>query len=186
MKMTKFKKSRNTNRAIIYVFSNGFFVCLIIGVFLYSYNLITSSLASVSTSAGAVDFSNATALTMGKINTGLLNHGGLIALFLLFGQLISMVMIAYFTRDSNPSIFFIFEILILIFVYILATYISNAYETTLSAIPFSSIYTTNLNYATTFILKLPLIVTITGVIMMIIGYAGIPKNKRRGGCRFLK
>jgi len=155
-------------------------------VFLYSYNLITSSLASVSTSAGAVDFSNATALTMGKINTGLLNHGGLIALFLLFGQLISMVMIAYFTRDSNPSIFFIFEILILIFVYILATYISNAYETTLSAIPFSSIYTTNLNYATTFY---------TQVTFNSYNYRSNyddnwicwnTKNKRRGGCRFLK
>jgi len=177
MKMTKFKKAEIQTGQLFMFLVMAFLFVLIIGVFLYSYNLITSSLASVSTSAGAVDFSNATALTMGKINTGLLNHGGLIALFLLFGQLISMVMIAYFTRDSNPSIFFIFEILILIFVYILATYISNAYETTLSAIPFSSIYTTNLNYATTFILKLPLIVTITGVIMMIIGYAGIPKTR---------
>ena len=89
-------------------------------------------------------------------------------------------------NHGGEGIFFIFEILILIFVYILATYISNAYETTLSAIPFSSIYTTNLNYATTFILKLPLIVTITGVIMMIIGYAGIPKTREEEVAGFWK
>ncbi len=154
----------------------GFAFLILIGVFLYSFNIITTSLAGVE-SAGQVNFSNATANTLGQLNTGLLNNGGLIALFLLFGQVIAMIFVAYLTRESNPSVFFIFEILILIFAYILATYISNTYELVIASVPFESIFTNNLNFATTFMLRLPLIVVVVGVIMMIVAYAGIPKTK---------
>ncbi len=155
-----------------------FAAILLIGSFLYSYNVLTNSLLDSSISmVGSVNLTEATENTIGQINTGMLKHANIVAIFFLFGMVIAMFLLAYLTRDQNPAIFFVIDIIVIIFAYILAVYISNSYETVLTSIPFSSIFTTNLNLATTFLLLLPKITVITGVIVMIISYSAIPKSK---------
>ena len=155
-----------------------FIVVLLLGTFLYSYNAITGSLLDSGVDAvGQVNLTDATEKTMGKINTAMLSNANIVAIFFLFAMVMAMFLVAYMTRDENPAIFFAIDILIIIFAYILAVYITNSYETVLAALPFSSIFTTNLNYATSFLLLLPKIVLITGVITMIISYSAIPKTK---------
>ncbi len=155
-----------------------FVVVLVLGTFLYSYNAITTSFTTSGvTEVGQVNLTEATDNTIGRINTSMLNHANVIAIVFLFAMVIAMFLMAYITRDTNPAIFFAIDIFIIIFAYILAVYISNSYETVLGSIPFSSIFTTNLNYATSFLLALPKITVITGVITMIIAYSAIPKTK---------
>ena len=155
----------------------GFLFVILIGTFLYSYNVITTSLLEANPDMGSVNLTDATEKTMGQINTAMLNHANLVSIFFLFALVISTFLLAYVTRDSNPAIFFVVDILIIIFAYILAVYISNSYETVLAQLPFSTLFVTNLNYATSFLLALPKIVVITGVITMIISYSAIPKTK---------
>lgn len=155
-----------------------FVVVILLGTFLYIYNTITTSLTDPSiASAGAVNLTAAAEDTIGQINTSMLNYANVIAIFFLFGMVIAMFLLAYVTRDSNPAIFFVIDILVIIFAYILAVYISNSYETVLASIPFNIFFTNNLNYATSFLLLLPRITAITGVITMIISYSAIPKTK---------
>ncbi len=152
-------------------------VVILLGTFLYTYNTITTSLLTSSSDVGEVNLTEATEDTMGRINTSMLNHANLISIFFLFAMVLAMFLVAYLTRGENPTIFFVVDILIIIFAYVLAVYISNSYETVLASLPFSSIFTANLNYATSFLLRLPLITVVTGVITMIISYSAIPKTK---------
>lgn len=155
-----------------------FIAVIILGTFLFCYNVITNSfLDSGLDAVGQVNLTEATENTIGKINTSMLDHADVIAIFFLFGMVIAMFLVAYLTRDENPAIFFVLDILIIIFAYVLAVYITNSYETILKVLPFSSVFTTNLNYATSFLLLLPRITVIVGVIIMIISYSAIPKTK---------
>lgn len=171
------KKGIATENIFLFIIV-AFIAILIIGVFLYSYNAITNAfLDSGVEMAGQVNLTNATEATIGKINTAMLNQANVISIIFLFAMVFAMFLVAYVTRDKSPAIFFVLDILIISFAYILAVYISNAYETVLGSIPFQSIFITNLNLATTFLLRLPEITIITGVIIMIISYSAIPKTK---------
>lgn len=175
---SKFNKKGSIATANLFLFIIlAFVVVLLFGTFLYCYNAITTSLLTAPVEVGAVNLTEATEKTMGQINTAMLKHANIVAIFFLFAMVLAMFLLAYLTRDENPSIFFVLDILIIIFAYILAVYISNSYETVLGSLPFSSIFTTNLNYATSFLLLLPKITLIVGVITMIIAYSAIPKTK---------
>lgn len=154
-----------------------FIAIIVIGVFLYAYNEMTEGLLDSVEFAGQVNLTNATQSTIGKINTSMLNYANIISIFLLFAMVFVMFIVAYITRDQNPAIFFVIDIIVVIFAYILAVYMSNAYETVLGSIPFLSIFTNNLNFASSFLLLLPKIVLIVGAIVMIIAYSAIPKTK---------
>lgn len=155
-----------------------FIAIIVIGTFLYSYNAIVEGIVDSGVEmAGQVNLTNATMNTMGQINSAMLNYSNIIAIFLLFGMVFAMFIVAYITRDQNPAIFFVIDLLVVIFAYILAVYISNAYGTVLGSIPFLSIFTSNLNFASSFILLLPKITLIVGAIVMIISYSAIPKTK---------
>ena len=150
---------------------------LFIGVALYVHNTVTSELLSVTTPVGSENLSNITANTIGKINTAFLNQANLMGVLLLLGMVGGMIFGAYLSRGRSPMIFLVVDIILMIFAYVIATYLANAYETILISLPFKSIFVENLNQASTFVLKLPLIVVITGVLIMIVSYSGIPKAR---------
>ena len=170
------KKGTATSNLFLFVILS-FAVILLLGIWLYSYNVITTSLLDANLDAGAVNLTQATQSTMGQINEAMLRHANIIGIFFLFAMVFATFILAYMTRDTNPAIFFVIDIMVIIFAYIMAVYISNAYETVLGSIPFSEIFTTNLNFATSFILLLPKITIITGLITMVVSYSAIPKTK---------
>ncbi len=154
-----------------------FIIIILLGVFMYAYNVITMSLLTTDVDVGAVNLSEATGDTMGQINTAMLSQGNVIAIIFLFAMAFALIFVEYFTRDKQPSIFIVIDILVILFAYILAVYISNAYERILTSVPFSSIFISNLSMATSFLLRLPKITLIIGAIIMIVSYAAIPKTK---------
>ncbi len=162
-------------------------IVILLGTYLFAYNAITVSLlTSGATSVGAANLTEATEDTLGQINNAALTHTNVIAIMFLFAMAFSLIFAAYLTRDQVPAIFFVVDLLIIIFAYILAVYISNAYERVLESIPFPEIFITNLSMATSFLLRLPKITLIIGAIIMIVSYAAIPKSKeevRFGGAQ---
>lgn len=174
----KFNKKGTATANIFLFIILAFIAIILIGTFLYTYNIITESLLTSDVKmVGQVNLSNATGSTLGQINTAMLSKANVVSIFFLFGMVFALIFVAYITRDENPAIFFVIDVLVIIFAYILAVYISNSYETVLSSLPFSSIFTTNLNYATSFLLLLPKITLIMGIIIMFVSYAAIPKTK---------
>ncbi len=154
-----------------------FVFVLILGSFLYIYGTINTALTGTDISAGQVNLTNESINTIGQINTGLLNSADLIGLLFLFGMVIAMIVNGFINRDRNPKVFFVIDFLIMLFAYILAVYISNAFETVLNALPFQSLLIENMGGSVRFMLLLPKITLITGALTLILTYAGIPKTK---------
>lgn len=155
----------------------GFIMIVVIGLFAYAFNLITDAVGQ-DVLVGQVNLSNATDLTIGKINDAILDKLNLIGMMILFGMILGMVVNAYFNRSKYPKLFFVLDIIILILAYIISTYVSNAYEIIITTDPFQSIFQTNLSSASTFLLRLPIYSVIIGIIIMIISYSDIPRSVR--------
>lgn len=157
---------------------------LILGVFLYAFGIIDTSITGENLVVGNTNVSNASANTIGKINTGFLDNADLIGILFLFGLILAMVINGFMTREENPPLFFIIDLLLIIFAYILAVYISNSYETILNVLPFNDVLIANMGNTNRFMLLLPKITVIAGVITMIVTYAGIPKSREEAVAGF--
>lgn len=153
----------------------GFLMIIVMGILMYVFNIFTTNL-SIDIMIGSVNLSNATGQTLGQLNSAALSRLDTIGMFILMGMVLGMFINAYFTRHNYPKLFIIVDILLIWFAYILASYVSNSYETIIGLDPFSSTFTTVLSKASTFLLRLPIITTIVGVIIMIITYSGIPRS----------
>ena len=154
-----------------------FVFIMILGSFLYIYGTVNTSLTGRDIQAGQVNLTNASINTIGKINTGLINSVDLIGLLVLFGMVIAMVVNGFVNRDRNPKVFLVVDFLIMLFAYILAVYIANSFETVLNALPFQNLMIENMSGSIRFMLLLPKITLITGILTLIVTYAGIPKTK---------
>lgn len=153
-----------------------FFIIVIIGLFAYCFNYITTVL-NIDQVVGNVNLGNVTSATIGQINTAMLDKLDLIGMMILFGMVLAMLVNAYFTRENYPKLFIIIDLILIFIVYILAVYVSNAYELIIGTDQISSIFVNNMSGASKFILKLPLISVVVGILIMIITYSNIPKTR---------
>lgn len=167
--------------SIIEMIILGFVFILLIGVFAYAYNLFYTNLIEKEIIIGTFNFTNASMNTVGKINEASLNNLNLIGLMALFGMIIGLLINTYFNRERKPKLFIIFDIVIIIVAYVISVYVSNAYEMILlNTGVLGTFLQANLEGASQFLLKLPLISLITGVLIMIITYSGIPRSSSDG------
>ena len=171
----KNKRGQATEGLIDFIVG-AFSIMLVIGIFVYAFNLITVSI-SIDQLVGAVNLSSASADTIGQINTAILDKINLVGIMLLFGMTMALMVNAYFTRHRYPRILIIGDVLILLISYIIAIYISNAYETLINLEPFSTFFLVNLEDPSRFLLQLPFITVIIGILIMIITYSGIPTTR---------
>jgi len=170
-------KKGSVRMGMILLIVASFIGVILLGIFVYAFNTITTGLLSQNVMVGAVNLTNATSDTLGQLNNAINNNANLIGAAFLFGMVIGLIAAAYLTRKRNPALFFAIDFILIIFFYILATYMANAYETTLAAMPFASTFTDTLPLASSFVLNLPLIVIITGALVMLVSYAAIPQTK---------
>lgn len=141
-------------------------------VFYYINDSLTNNIA-----VGNVTLNSVRASTFGQLTNAFLTNVDLLGMGLIFGMVIAMGINAYALRGKWPKIFIIFDIFILFFVYLMSVYLSNTYETLINASSYLNIFTERLSNSSTFILKLPIITPIVGVIIMILSYSGIPKQE---------
>lgn len=127
---------------------------------------------------GQVNLQNMTADTFGKFNTMYLNNADWWGIALIFGMIIGLFLSSYITRNSVPKWAIVFDIFIIITVFIFSLYISSAYSSVLDA--FNSAGETFLETYTPkssmFMLNLPIFVVIIGVIMMVLFHSSIPRR----------
>ena len=164
--------------ATITVFSFIFLVfiwILFIGILATIFNLTTTNL-DLDVNIGQVNLSEPVRDTFGQINTGLLAGIDTIGYVIIFGLIITMFTNAYIFRGEHPKLCAIIDIILLVFAYIVAIYVSNTYEILIHSTSILNVYIVNLPRTSTFILRLPIYVSIIGIIMMILSYAGFPRN----------
>jgi len=148
---------------------------ILLGVYVLIFNLTTTNLA-IDVDMGQVNLKEVVDSTMGQLNTAFLNRADTIGYIIIFGLVLNMFVNAYLFRGKFPRLFAIVDIILLVFAYIVAVYVSNSYETLINATSDLSVYIDNLFKSSTFILKLPTFVSIIGVIIMILSYAGFPRE----------
>lgn len=149
---------------------------LIVGTFLYVFGIIDNSLSSGNIIVGSVNASNSSDYTFGAVNDAFISNADLIGYFFIFGIVIAMLVNAYFTRSESIKLMIIFDIIILIFAYIISIYMSNSYEYLLQSLPYADTIISNLSNSSSIMLNLPTIVLIVGILVMIISYSGLPKS----------
>lgn len=171
-------KQTKKGNVIIMLFAGLFiflFIAIFLGVSVYTFNTLTSAVGQ-NVNAGSVNLQNATNLTLGQMNTALQTHADVIGIILLAGLVITMLINSFVTGSKNPKLFMVIDILILILFFIPAVYVSRIYNTFITeATTLSSTFTGIIPKTSTFLLNLPIILGITGVIMIIISYAGLKR-----------
>jgi len=155
-------------------------------IFIIAYSMFISSMNTVNTAlmgdgnemVGSVNLSESTENTFGKFNTGLQNSANLIGLVVIFGLFIGLLLSAYFRRSESKIIFISLDIFLIVIAYIFSTYISNIYEQSILTIAdIGADITTYMPGASQFLLKLPVVVLILGVLILIISHSAIPSSR---------
>jgi len=149
---------------------------LIVGSYLYFFSFIDLAFQG-DLQADAVNLTNSSDVTFGQVHDAFFSSADYIVIFFLFGEIILIMFAGFINRENTPKIFFMVDFLIILFVYILAVYISNAYETILLTLPYSDVFLSNLPMSSEVLLLLPYISVIVGFVTMILTYSGIPRRR---------
>lgn len=174
MNLRKDKRAITVMGIFIFMFTILMWIILL-GIYVTILNLTVINL-DLDIDFGQVNLGETVQLTLGQLNTGFLNNADAIGYIVIFGLVLNMFVSAYLFRGKFPRLFMIIDIILLVFAYIVAVYVSNSYEILINATPDLSVYIDNLSKSSTFILKLPIFVSIIGVVIMILSYAGFPRD----------
>lgn len=170
------KKGMTTMMLIAYIFI-GFFVIIFLAVMIYLASNVDNAFRSLTISVGNVSFNNTYNQTMAPALNKLINQSDNLGISLLLGMIIVMLICGYKFRNKR-RLFIILDILIIIVCFIISVFIQNSYNTIIRANDdLYSIFTNELANSSTFLLRLPLIISIVGVLIMVVTYATI--NKKR-------
>ena len=104
------------------------------------------------------------------MNRSLIAQMDQISLIILFGILIVMGLVGIGLAQEHPRIFFLVDAFLLVGVFIMADFISGAYETIISNPSLNAVSTENLPNQAKFILNLPIWATLTGLLIMVFTY----------------
>lgn len=151
-------------------------VAIFLGVFVFIFGQINTVL-SQDVDIGQVNLGNVTAITFGQINTGLINNADTIGIIILFGMCLLMILNGYFFGSHSLKLFFIVDMFLLILFFIPSIYISQIYELFInSSTVIQSTFIDTIPKVSKFMLNLPIIIAIVGIITMIVSYIGIKKQ----------
>lgn len=153
-----------------------FLVVTFLGIYGLIFSTIDSNL-DIDVDLGQVNLKDVNNNTFGQISDALINRLDMLGIVLIFGTIGFMFLSAFVFRGSYPRVMIVADIFILIGAYILAVYITQSFNTLINADTLLNIYQNSMPLSAGFILKLPGIVAIIGIITMILSYSGIPKEE---------
>lgn len=171
------KKGIGTMMLVVYIFIV-FFIVITAGVMFYSVDLIDDTILTIpNISIGEINFRDSYNDTLGAGLRSFANTLSGIALVLVLGMVGVMVIMAYFLQEKN-RLLVILDIFIIIVVFIPAVYLSQTFETFINATPeFLDIFSNEFHLPSRFLLNLPLIVPITGVLIMLATHIAIKRRE---------
>jgi len=170
-------KKAISNIGIMVLIFAAFLIVIIMGIFALIFYNVDNYLSSLNINVGAANLTDINDNTLGKISNGFLDSVDMISYVLIFSLILFMFVNAYFSRDKYPKLMIIIDILLLVFYYVVAVYISNAYYMFINSSSFLNVYPDYLPKASRLVMNLPLIVGIVGAIMMILTYSKLPKDE---------
>lgn len=173
--MPKNKKGLVTIGLFLFVLIS-FLAIIILGVYGVIFSQINTALDQ-NVTFGQVNLQEINNDTFGTINTAFLKNIDLIGYTIIFALIMFMMASAYLLRGTYPKLFIIADIIIMVFVYILSVYVSDAYSTLINSTSILNIFSNNLQKSSILILNLPKIIGIIGAIMMVLTYSSIPKQQ---------
>ena len=129
-------------------------------------------------SLGQVNLQEINAQTFGVFATSVMNNADFWGLAAIFGMVLGLFLASYFMRNKMPKIVIIFDIFIIMAVFIFSLYLRGIYSSLINALAssgetFLEIYMSN---TSKFMLNLPIFVVIIGTIMAILFHSSIPKK----------
>lgn len=155
-----------------------FFLIMFLGIGLYIFTLIDISLDQDVSVGGNLTLSGVNDLSFGKLADAFADQADNIGVLLLFAMVILMLGTAFYVEPSYPKFALVIDFLILFFAFILAVYVSDLYSVYINSTDLFSFYQDDLPKSSTFILRLPLIITVVWCMFMIINYSGIKKQSK--------
>jgi hypothetical protein len=170
------KKGQSTIYIFLFIFIV-FFLGLFLGLALYGFNLV-DEVFDRDIAIGQVNLSEINADTFGKMNDAFVDSADTIGVILVLGMALLMIINAYALGDKYPKLFFIVDVLILVFIFITAVYLSQTYDTFINSADIFDLYVDDLPRTSTFVLNLPAIVGTLGALIMIFSYIGIRRDER--------
>lgn len=170
------KKGLATVNMFLYVFGV-FFGIVFLGIIVFIFTQVTTVLRT-DIDVGQVNLKNVTDDSLGKITDGLADNADNLGIMLILGMALMMIMNGYYFGSRNNKIWLVIDFFILIFVFILAVYMSQTYETLINSTTLlSEIFIDTIPKASKFVLNLPSIVATLGALIMIFSYAGINRDE---------
>lgn len=163
------------------------FVVIFLGIYLYAFNLINDNLG-IDVEVGNVNLQNVTADTFGQINSAFTTNADILGIVILLIMSVAMMLNGFFLGRDNSKLWIVGDIFIIVFVFILAVYVAQIYDTFLTGIAsipaLESVYIDDLSKSSKFILNLPIYVATIGALIMIISYSQL-NSKESGGANVL-
>jgi len=153
-----------------------FVTLMFLGLWVYSFDLLTTTMEGIG-SSGGINITKHAQATFGVMNEHM-QQLHFIAFIIMFMLGISILITSFFVK-SHP-VFFIVYLLVIVIAVIFAVYVSNAYEVLLGA---DTIGSTLQGFGGgNFIMEyLPLWTVIIGFIGAIFLFSGIQKDRELGG-----
>ncbi len=169
------KKGEGMVLAFMIIFISLLFA-IFLGLTVYGFNLVNDAL-SYDIDVGQVNLQDVTEATFGQINTGLINNADTIGIIFLFGMCLLMMLNGYFTGGKYPKLFFIIDFFLLALFFIPSIYVSQVYELFINSTDiFSETFIDIIPKVSKFMLNLPVIIAVVGIITIIVSYAGIGRK----------
>lgn len=186
--MRKINFNKKRGQATIYMFLFVFvvfFFALFLGLALWGFNIV-NDVFDQDLEVGQVNLSEINAQTFGKMNTAFIDSADTIGIVLVLGMALVMIFNAYALGDRYPKLFFVVDVLILVFVFITAIYLSQTYDIFINSTDLFDLYVNDLPKTSAFVLNLPAVVGTLGALILIFSYIGIRRDEREpdvGGYR---
>lgn len=167
-------KGLTTIQTFIFIFF-AFLGIVFLGVLMFGFDLINTNLGQ-DVEVGQVNLQYATNQTFGKISDALVDNGDTIGIVFLLSMSVFMILNGYVVGRKFPKAWIIVDIFILVFCFLGSVYIQQTFDTLINSTTYFNIFGDSLPNSSGFILNLPFISVILGVLIMIFTYAGLNKE----------
>ncbi len=168
--MAKGKSGKiNTVMLFVLIFL-GFMGVVMLGVAVFGASIVDQTFSSIDVQIGEANFTETYDDTLGIGINVFLNSADNYGLFLLLGMVLLMVGSSFVFREKQ-KVWIVLEFFILIGAFVLAVTIQRSYDLIInSSTELLNIYSIELINSSKFILNLPVIITVTWFLMIVMAY----------------
>lgn len=167
-----------TTFMLIFFITFSFVAVIAIGVLFYGLSQFSSLLSQIPDfTLGNVSFNETYTETLGRAFSSTLASLSNMATSLVIGMVLVMLILGYSLREKQ-KLLIIVDIVIIIIAFIFAVYISSTFNTFINSDPiYLDVYSTEIQDASTYLLNLPIFISIIGVLIILVTYLPFKKKQ---------